>query len=91
MYVVAMTKKSGDTIRVNAMKVDRKIGEAFKLFVVQKHGKLRGAFSEEVTNALREYLQQEKGEEMPKTEKEGLNTEVRLAKLEREVFRPRDM
>jgi hypothetical protein len=51
-----MKKNDEDTIRVDAKNVDREVGEAFKSFVVQKHGKLRGAYSEEVTMALAEYL-----------------------------------
>jgi hypothetical protein len=51
-----MEENMEDTIRVDAKNVNRKVGEAFKSFVVQKHGKLRGAYSEEVTMALAEYL-----------------------------------
>ena len=95
-----MTENVEDTIRIDAKKVDRVVGEAFKSYVFKKHGKIRGVFSEEVTAALREYLQRGEsntlGEKIDvrllevKTEKERLNTQLRLAKLEKEVFRPSD-
>lgn len=95
-----MKENMRDTIRVDAKNVNREVGEAFKSFVFKKHGKLRGAYSEEVTAALREYLQRRDhnklGREIDikilevKTEKERLDTQLRLAKLEEAVFRPRD-
>ena len=51
-----MAKNKEGTMRVDAMNVDAGVCEAFKSFVVQKHGKLRGAFSEEITQAMAEYL-----------------------------------
>ena len=51
-----MEKNKNDTMRLDVMNVDRTVCEAFKGFVVQRHGKLRGALSEEVTQAMAEYL-----------------------------------
>jgi hypothetical protein len=54
-----MKENMKDTIRIDAKNVDREVGEAFKSYVFEKHGKIRGAFSEEVTKALKEYLKRE--------------------------------
>ena len=99
-----MTKNAGDTIRIDAKKVDRKVGEAFKSYVFKKHGKIRGVFSEEVTAALSEYLRRKGGFDTElrdpniKATKTWMgicdqlyDEEKRLAKLEKEVFRPSDM
>lgn len=95
-----MKENMKDTIRIDAKKVDMEVGEAFKKYVFKKHGKIRGVFSEEVTAALREYLQRgdhnKLGREIDikilevKMKKERLDTQLRLAKLEKKVFRPRD-
>jgi len=42
--------------RLSVWNVDTEVLKAFKNFVISKHGKLHSALSEEVTNALREYL-----------------------------------
>lgn len=68
-----MTENMKDTIRIDAKNVDRKVGEAFKSYVFKKHGKIRGAFSEEVTAALKEYLQRYDNEE----QKGDIDTELR--------------
>ena len=43
--------------RLSLWNVDPKVLQEFKRFVLNKHGKLRGALSEEVTNALKFYLE----------------------------------
>lgn len=53
-----MTEKIKATTRVDGKTVDREVGEAFKTYVLKKHGKIRGVFSEEVTKALKMYLQE---------------------------------
>ena len=51
-----MKENMKDTIRIDAKNVDREVGEAFKSYVLKKHGKIRGVFSDEVTKALATYL-----------------------------------
>jgi hypothetical protein len=67
-----MKENMKDTIRIDAKNVDREVGEAFKSYVFKKHGKIRGAFSEEVTAALKEYLQRYDSDE----QKEDIDTEL---------------
>lgn len=67
-----MKENIKDTIRIDAKNVDREVGEAFKSYVFKKHGKIRGAFSEEVTVALKEYLQRHDRDE----QKEDIDTEL---------------
>jgi len=71
-----MKENMKDTKRVDAKNVDRKVGEAFKSYVLKKHGKLRGSYSEEVTNALKEYLQ--KNEEHTQKKVSGKSKEKKL-------------
>jgi hypothetical protein len=42
--------------RLEAWNIDDEVLQQFKEYVVRKHGKLHSALSEEVTNALRDYL-----------------------------------
>ena len=49
--------------------VDPEVLREFKRFVLNKHGKLRGALSEEVTNALRFYLEYNKDHPHAKLQK----------------------
>lgn len=46
--------------RLSVWNVDDEVLNAFKEFVIQKHQKLHKALSVEVTNALKEYLQNRK-------------------------------
>ena len=54
-----MKKGEEDTTRVDGKKVDRKVGEAFKSYVMKKHGRIRGVYSDEITKALAMYLEVE--------------------------------
>lgn len=59
-----------NTTRIDGKKVDREVGEAFKTFVLKKHGKIRGVFSDEVTKALAMYLQENKARKKREDERE---------------------
>lgn len=47
-----------ETTRVDGKSVDRVVGDAFKTYVLNKHGKIRGVLSDEITKALTVYLQE---------------------------------
>jgi|GEM_PF-4903922 len=49
--------------RLNARNIDNKILERFKIEVIRRHGKLHGAFSQELTKALQLYLDSISNEE----------------------------
>lgn len=55
-----MTENIKATTRVDGKTVDKEVGEAFKTYVLKKHGKIRGVFSDEVTKALATYLREAK-------------------------------
>ena len=79
-----MKKNKEDTIRIDVMNVDREVGEAFKSFVVQKHGKLRGAFSDEVTMAFAEYLSSHANEPYTHTHQRN-HVDEKIARVEEAV------
>jgi hypothetical protein len=51
---------SNSETKIYAEKVDSYIWEQFKIFVIRKHGKLRGVLGPEISEALRQYLEKHK-------------------------------
>lgn len=71
-----MTENIKATTRVDGKTVDREVGEAFKTYVLKKHGKIRGVFSDEVTKALATYLCEAKREKEREEEKEKVRSNI---------------
>lgn len=78
-----MTENKEPTTRIDGKKVDRDVGEAFKTYVLKKHGRIRGVFSSEVTKALKMYLQEVDKKEGVREEDKGalLRLEKTIAAL----------
>lgn len=71
-----MTENIKATTRVDGKTVDREVGEAFKSYVLKKHGKIRGVFSDEVTKALATYLREAKSEKKREEQKEKVRSNI---------------